>query len=133
MLAQSVLRRLSFVFVLALCAVASAADEPIAPEKAKEFAGKKVTVKMVVKKTKNLLEKSGIVYLDSLEDFGNKDNLAVTIRQAAADEMSKAGIDDPAKHFKGKTILVTGTIKVKDDKVRMDVDKASQIEIVETK
>jgi hypothetical protein len=125
--------RPAVLLALLLLVSASGADEPIAPEKAKEHANKKVTVQMVVSHTKNLLEKSSLVYLDSAKDFRSKENLAVTIRQPAADEMKKAGIDDPAKHYEGKTIKVTGIVKVKDDKARLDVDKMSQIEIVEAK
>jgi hypothetical protein len=39
-------------------------------------------------------------------------------------------IDDPAGHFKGKTIRVQGVVTVKDDRPRIEVDDPQQIETV---
>ena len=39
-------------------------------------------------------------------------------------------IDDPAGHFKGKTIRVTGLVTVKDNQPQIEVDDPQQIELV---
>ena len=38
-------------------------------------------------------------------------------------------IDDPALHFKGKTIRVTGVVTLKDNRPRIEVDDPGQIEV----
>jgi DNA/RNA endonuclease YhcR with UshA esterase domain len=125
------IRFLIVALAIATATLVQAADEPIAPEKAREFANKKVTLQMEVKYTKNLLkEKQEVVYLDSLKDFKDKNNIAIVVHKMAAEEMEKAGIKDPATHFMGKTIKVTGLVKLRDDAVRIHVDKADQISIV---
>jgi hypothetical protein len=42
----------------------------------------------------------------------------------------EAKIDDPAGHFKGKTIRVTGTVIVKDEQPQIEVDEPGQVEVV---
>ena len=39
-------------------------------------------------------------------------------------------IDDPAGHFKGRTIRVTGKVIVKDNQPQIEVDEPRQIEAV---
>jgi hypothetical protein len=91
----------------------------------------KVTVEMVVKASKNRLEKRGEIYLDSEQDFRDEKNLAIVITKVGAPRFKDAGIDDPAAHFKGKTIQVQGTLIIKDNRPRIEVDDPKQIQIVE--
>jgi hypothetical protein len=49
------------------------------------------------------------------------------------DKLKAAGVDDPAGHFKGKTIRVSGKVIRKDDRPRIEVDAATQIKVVEKK
>jgi len=42
-------------------------------------------------------------------------------------------VDDPAVHFKDKTIRVTGTVIIKEERPRIEVDDSKQIQIVEKK
>jgi DNA/RNA endonuclease YhcR with UshA esterase domain len=42
-------------------------------------------------------------------------------------------IDDPAEHFKGKTILVTGTVTLFQKKLQIKVEDPEQIKIDEKK
>ena len=89
--------------------------------------GEKVTVKMEVKATKDRLEKRGEVYLDAEDDFKDEKNFAVVITKKGAASLKEAGIDDPAGHFKGKTIRATGTVKKVDEVPRIEIDDAKQI------
>jgi hypothetical protein len=38
-------------------------------------------------------------------------------------------IDDPALHFQGKTIRVTGVVTLKDNRPQIEVDDPGQIEV----
>jgi hypothetical protein len=124
---------LSLLLLLALTSLLLAAEEPISPAKAREFDGQEVTVKMTVKSGRNLLaEKQKVAYLNSEADFKQRENLAVAIHESAAEEMKKS-IPDPVVYFQGKTIKVTGKIKITMDMVRLHVEKASQIEVIQEK
>jgi hypothetical protein len=92
-----------------------------------------VTVQMLVKATKNRLEKRGEIYLDSEENFRDEKNLGIVITKNGAAKFKKAGVDDPAAHFKDKTIRVTGTFIIKDKRPRIEVDDPEQIQIVDKK
>jgi hypothetical protein len=121
------------VALLVVCA--AGADDPnaITAEEATKKVNEKVTVRMVVKTTKDRLEKRGEIYLDSEEDFHNPKNLGVVITRAGAAKLKEAGVDDPAAHYKDKTIQVTGTVILKESRPRIEVDDAKKIKIVEKK
>src|SRR5262249_50033294 len=93
----------------------------------------KVTVKMVVRVSKNRLEKRGEIYLDSEEDFHDPKNLGIVITRTGAAKFAEAGVKEPASHFKGKTIHVTGTVIIKEKRPRIEVEDPKQIEIVAPK
>jgi hypothetical protein len=79
------------------------------------------------------LEKRKEIYLDSEEDFRDPKNLAIVINVDGAATFKKAGIDDPAEHFKGKTIRVNGIVTKENDRPRIVVEDAKQIRIVDKK
>jgi hypothetical protein len=113
-----------------LVEAAGAGEKPLPPAEARKHVGEKVTAEMLVKATKSRLEKRGEIYLDSEEDFRDKKNLAVIINRAGAGKFKAAGINDPAAHFKGKTIRVTGTVTVVEDVPRIVVEDPQQITVV---
>jgi hypothetical protein len=121
------------VGLLGLLPAGAAADKPITAEEATKKFGEKVLVEMVVRASKERLEKFGEIYLDSEEDFRSPKNLGVVITKAGAAAFANAGIKDPATHFKGKTIRVSGTVSEKDKKFRLIVEDPKQIEVVEKK
>jgi DNA/RNA endonuclease YhcR with UshA esterase domain len=116
-----------------LAVVPAPGDEskPLSPAEAIKKVNEKVMVEMVVKASKNRLEKRGEIYLDSEQDFRDERNLAIVITKAGAPRFKEAGVDDPAVHFKGKTIQVQGTLIIKDNRPRIEVDDPKQIQIVE--
>jgi hypothetical protein len=127
-----------FALLLALvCTGAVLADEkdskPLPPSEAIKKVNEKVTVEMVVRSSKNALEKHKEIYLDSEEDFRDPKNLAVVINADGAAKFKEAGVEDPAAHFKGKTIRVTGTVVLQDKRPRIGVDDPKQIALVEKK
>ncbi len=123
----------SFAMFIAFVAGAAADEKPLTPEQARKRVGDKITVEMEVKAAKNRLEKRKEIYLDSEENFKDEKNLATVITKAGADKFAEMGIADPAEHFRGKTIRVTGTVTVKDDVPRIEVDDPKQIRLVDKK
>ena len=107
-----------------------AEDKPLSPADAIKKVNEKVTVEMLVKASKNRIEKRGEIYLDSEEDFHDPKNLGVVITKAGAAKFADAGVKDPAAHFKGKTIRVTGTVIVKEKRPRIEIEDTKQIEVV---
>jgi hypothetical protein len=121
------------VFALLIAASDQGNDKPLSPEEAIKKVNKKVTVEMLVKASKNRLEKRGEIYLDSEADFHDPKNLGIVITKAGAAKFAEAGIKEPASHFKNKTIRVTGTVVIKDKLPRIEVDDPKQIVIVKSK
>ena len=98
------------------------------PLEAADRVHEQVTVEMLVKAAKNCPHCSRI-FLDSEEDHHDPNNLAVAVTQTGAARFKGARIDDPALHFKGKTIRVTGVVTLKDNRPRIEVDDPGQIEV----
>ncbi len=115
--------------VLAIPARAADTKKPLGPVEARKQAGKQITVKMEVKSSKNALEKRGEIYLDSEENFRDEKNFAVVITKKGAKSLKAAGIDDPAGHFRGKTIQAKGKVTEVGGVPRIEIDDAKQIEI----
>jgi DNA/RNA endonuclease YhcR with UshA esterase domain len=123
-----------FLLACARLAAGEGADaKPLSPVEATKRVNEKVTVEMVVKASKNALARRGEIYLDSEEDFRDKKNLAVVVTRAGAGLFKEAGVEDPAAHFKGKTIRVSGTVIVKEGRPRIEVDDPKQIRLVDKK
>jgi DNA/RNA endonuclease YhcR with UshA esterase domain len=104
--------------------------KPVTPAEAAKLVDKKVTVEMEVKSTGKA---SGVYFLDSEEDFKSETNFTKFISKEGAMKFKEAKVDDPAAQFKGKTVRVTGTVKLYRDKPEIAVDDTKQIEIVEKK
>jgi hypothetical protein len=121
------------VFFPGLC-VAADEPKPITPAEAIKQVGKPtVLVEMTVKAAKDRLEKRGIIYLDSEDDFKHPDNLGVAISAEAAAKFRDMGIADPAAHFKGKTIRVRGCVMRFEERPYLPVHDPAQITVVEMK
>ena len=101
---------------------------PLSPLEVANRVNEQVTVEMLIKASKNCPHCSQI-FLDSEEDHHDPNNLAVAVSVTGAARFKEARIDDPALHFKGKTIRVTGVVKLKDNRPRIEVDDPGQIEV----
>jgi hypothetical protein len=122
----------AFILTHALLLTAVPADDrPLTPAEARKRVNEKVVLKMFVKTSKDRLEKRGEIYLDSEEDFRDEKNMATVIDKDGAAKFKAMGVEDPAGHFKGKTILVTGTVTLDRERPRIVVSDPSQIRIVE--
>jgi DNA/RNA endonuclease YhcR with UshA esterase domain len=108
-------------------------EAPLTPVEARKKVGETVTVEMTIQAAKDRLEKKGEIYLDSEVDFQSEKNFAAVITRMGAAKLKEAGIDDPAEHFKGKMVRVTGLVKEVEKVPRIEVDDAKQIRLVESK
>jgi uncharacterized sulfatase len=123
-------RFLAFAALVLCAAPLVAADKPLAPVDARKQVGKTITVEMTVATAKDRLEKRGEIYLDSEEDFKSEKNFAIVITRDGAAALKKAGIDDPAAHFKGKLVRATGEVKEVDNVPRIEISAATQLKLV---
>jgi hypothetical protein len=83
--------------------------QSISPVEAINRLNEPVTVEMLVKRTKSCTCSSQF-FLDCEENHRDPNNLGVVVTTAGAAKFKEAGIDDPADHFKGKTIGVQGVV-----------------------
>ena len=118
------------LFVLVFVTTAVAEDpRAITPAEAAKKVNEKVTVEMEVKSTGG----SDNYFLNSAANYRDADNFTLFIPKEAVEKFKKAKIDNPATHFKGKTVRVTGTVTLFRDKPQIKVEDPEQIKIVEKK
>jgi len=115
--------------IAALILLATMPGDVIPAAKAKEHVGKEGTFEMKVISSRNV-ERSKVYFLNSEEDYRNPDNLAIVIEYGHAQAFKEAGIDDPAAHYLGKSIRVTGKVLDERDQTRIRVTSPEQIEVV---
>jgi DNA/RNA endonuclease YhcR with UshA esterase domain len=85
---------------------------------------------MLVKAAKNC-EHCLQIFLDLEADHHNPKNLAVAVTESGKLKLKDKGINDPASHFKGKRIQITGIVTLKENRAQIEVNDPSQIEVVE--
>jgi hypothetical protein len=102
---------------------------PLSPVETANWVNEQVSVEMLVKAAKNCQHCSQ-VFLDSEEDHHDPKNLAVAVTETGNARFKQMGISDPAGHFKGRVIRVTGVVALKDNRPRIEVDDPGQIEFV---
>jgi len=103
---------------------------PLSSLEAKYRINERITVEMHVKAAKNCQHCSQI-FLDSEEDHHDPKNLALAVTEDGKRKFKEAEIHDPAGHFKGKTIRITGVVTLKENRPQIAVYDPSQIEVVE--
>jgi hypothetical protein len=124
---------LAAISLVILPPLLAADDKPLTAIEARKHVGEKITLQMFVKASKNRLEKHKEIYLDSETDYKDEKNMAVVINEEGAAKFKKAGVDEPAGHFKDKTIRVTGTVTLDRNRPRIVVSDPAQISIIEKK
>ncbi len=110
----------------ALVCHAQEAGRPITPEEALKRVDQKVTVAMEVKSTGGNTAR----YLNSETDFRDNKNFAIFIPNVALAAFKQAGIADPGEFYKGKTIIVAGTVALAQGRPQIRVENANQIKVM---
>ena len=95
---------------------------PLSPPEARTRINEQVTVEMPVKAAKNC-QRCSLLFLDSEEDHHDPKNFAVAVTETGKVKFKEAKVHDPAGHFKGRTIRVTGLMIVKDNQPQIEVDE----------
>jgi DNA/RNA endonuclease YhcR with UshA esterase domain len=130
------MRLCALVVVLVAVPTLLAADEkearPLSPDAASKRVGDKVTVQMEVKST-GMSAKRKMIFLNSEANYRDARNFTVVIGRTAADKLKAAKIDNPATHFKGKVIRVSGKVTLYMGHPEIAVETPDQIEVVEKK
>src|SRR5262249_31762773 len=104
---------LGLTFLPVWPAAAGKGVKALTPEAAAKQVNEKCTVEMVVKSTG---KSSGVFFLNSKEDYKDPDNFTVFINKEGAEKLKETKIEDPAAHFRNKTIRVTGVVKLYREK-----------------
>lgn len=125
--------RLCTLLLLALFACpsfvrADDAPKPITPAEAAAKVNEDVTLQMEVKSSST---KNGLCFLNSEADFKSKENVTIFIDKKAMEKFKEAKIEDPAAHFKGKTVQVKGKITLHNEKPEIKVAGPDAITVVE--
>ncbi|MBX3437828.1 MAG: hypothetical protein KF861_10080 [Planctomycetaceae bacterium] len=131
-------RTIPVVLLLFVIAMGAADDQrspqapPLTPVEAIARIGEpEIRVQMVVKASKERLEKRGIIFLDSKEDFVDAENLGIAVSAKVAQAFKQQGIDDLAAHLKGRTIEVTGCVMRFEERPYLPVLSPEQIKILD--
>ncbi len=122
------MRHVHFLFLISLLGCYFG-EEPISSGEAAKKVGEKVTVEMEVKSVGR--GKSGVYFLNSEPNYKTDGNFTLFIGKPGAAKFRKAGIGDPAEHFKAKRVRATGTVQLYREKPEIVIDDPKQIELVE--
>jgi DNA/RNA endonuclease YhcR with UshA esterase domain len=104
--------------------------KPIGPAEAAKKVDEQVTLRMEVK---SAALREEVCFLNSEEDFMDAKNFTVFINREALAKFKHAKIDDPAAHFKGKTVQVTGKVTLYRDRPEIVLSGPDAIKVVEKK
>jgi DNA/RNA endonuclease YhcR with UshA esterase domain len=105
-------------------------DKPLTPGAAAKKVNQKCTVEMAVK---SVGKGKGVYFLNSNEDYNTGDNFTVFINKTGVESLKRAKIEDPASHFKDKTLRVRGLVRLFRGRPEIIVEEADQIKLVEKK
>ena len=103
--------------------------QSISPVEAIQRLNEPVLVEMRVRRTKSCTCSSQF-FLDCEENHRDPNNLGVVVTESARARFAEAGIDDPTAHFRRKTIRVRGVVIRKENRLYIEVNDVSQIELV---
>jgi acetyl esterase/lipase len=117
------------VLTIGTFAVAQDGPRPLTPADAAKQVDQQVTVELEVKSTGGVRNR----YLNSTPDFSLPSNFTIFIPEVAVPKFAQAKVAKPEEYFFGKTIQVTGTVKLVRGKPQIGVTDPGQIKVVEEK
>jgi DNA/RNA endonuclease YhcR with UshA esterase domain len=103
----------------------------ISPAVARKKVDETVTVRMEVKSSR-LMSDREVAYLNSEKDYRSAENFTIFIGKDALAKFKEAKIDDPAKHYDGKTIEVTGKVTLYRERPQIPVARPDDIKVVKS-
>jgi DNA/RNA endonuclease YhcR with UshA esterase domain len=111
-------------------ALADDKPKPVNPAEAAKKVNEDVTLQMEVK---SATLRGGICFLNSEEDFKDAKNFTVFIDKEALAKFKEAKIEDPAAHFKGKTVQVKGKVTLFRERPQIKITGPDDIKVVDKK
>ncbi len=117
------------VMVLPAAVLAQEVPQPLTPAEAAKKLEMKVTVELLVQSTGG----RNNAYLNSHADYRDAANFTIFIPRTALPKFAAAKIEKPIDYYKGKTIQVTGTVTLYEQKPQIRVEDPAQIKVVEKK
>jgi DNA/RNA endonuclease YhcR with UshA esterase domain len=121
---------LSTLFLCLSFVVAEDPPKPVGPAGAAKQVNEEVTLQMEVK---SAALREGVCFLNSEEVFKDAKKFTVFIDKEAFAKFKEAKIEDPAAHFKGKTIQVKGKVTPYRRRPEIKVSGPDAIKVVEKK
>jgi alkaline phosphatase D len=107
-----------------------AAGGPDLAAEAMKHVGKDWKVEMTVQATGQTRTKTRM-FLNSEKDFRSERNLTIVLdMKAMAEDLKKAKLTEPLKHFVGKKIRVRGKVSLFNKQPQIVVEKLEQIEVL---
>lgn len=105
----------------------------IAPENAAAHATETVIVEFTVRNSNLIKDRNGkdVVFLNSMKDFKHNDNFTVVIFADTLAKFREQDIDDPSKHYRDKTVRVTGGVELRRGKAQIILKDPEKITLVE--
>jgi DNA/RNA endonuclease YhcR with UshA esterase domain len=104
----------------------------LTPAEAAKKVNEKVTLEMTVNATGAPRSGATRVFLNSAANFRDPDNFTVVLdMRKVAEALKAAGVADPQSYYRGKTVRVTGTVTLYNDRPQIEVTDAGQISVVE--
>jgi DNA/RNA endonuclease YhcR with UshA esterase domain len=111
-------------------ALAEDQAKPIGPAEAAKKVDEEVTLQMEVK---SAALREGVCFLNSEEDFKDAKNFTVFLDKESLAKFKEAKIEDPAAHFKGKTVQVKGKVTLYRDRPQIKLSGPDAIKVIEKK
>ncbi len=103
---------------------------PIDPTEAASKINEEVRVQM---KVNSASIRSGMCFLNSAENFKDEKNFTIFISREVMAKFKEKMVDDPAAHFKGKTIVVKGKVTLYRDRPQIALSEPAAIKIRDQK
>lgn len=123
--------RFCLILIVSLLALTVAAGDepmkPIGPEEAAKRVNEQVSLQMEVK---SATLRGELCFLNSEPDFKDAKNFTIFIGREGLKKFKEAKIEDPASHFNGKTVRVTGKVVLFREKPQIAVDRPDQVVLV---
>src|SRR6516165_10228527 len=102
----------------------------VTPAEAAKKVNEDVTLRMEVKSADL---RGAVCFLNSEEDFKDAKNFTVFLDKEALARFKEAKTEDPAAHFKGKTVQVKGKVTLYRDRPQIKLSGPEAIKLVDKK
>lgn len=125
--------RVAFLgLTMSIACWARADDEPVLVTPAEAATKINETVRLEMKINSASL-RNGMCFLNSEQDFKSDKNFTIFLSKDVVAKFKESMIDDPAAHFKGKTVVVKGKVTIFREHPQIALDNPEAIKEREKK